>query len=499
MPILMVVNNPDKWRLSIPGVEVVAARRYLTDPFFHRMPNTRVFNLCTSYSYQSLGYYVSLLAEARDQRPEPDITTIQDMKSTALARGIAEDLQDLIQRTLRPVPHESFTLSIYFGITVAQRDQELGRRLFGCFRSPLLRAQFIRRKEVWHLQSIRPIPQSEIPDSHHDLVVSAAKGYFARRYHSGRTGQPARYDLAILHDPAEAEPPSDMAALRKFMRAAQRASLGTELITRDDFAHISEFDALFIRTTTFMNHYTYRFSRRAATEGMAVIDDPLSIARCTNKVYLAELMILHRIPTPRTVILQRDNLESAVEQLGLPLVLKKPDGAFSRGVIKVSDAQALKREVDDLLEDSEVIVAQAFIPTEFDWRVGVLDGQPLFVCKYFMAPHHWQIAKWDGSGKTEFGKTETLPVSEAPQQVVNTAVRAARLIGDGLYGVDVKLINNKAYVMEVNDNPNIDSNTEDRILKDELYDRLVASFVRRIERIKEGANGRARIAEAGAV
>ncbi len=499
MPILMVVNNPDRWRLSIPGVEVVAARRYLAEPSFHRMPDTRVFNLCKSYSYQSLGYYVSLLAEARDQKPEPDITTIEDMKSSALARGIADDLQELIQRTLHSLPHTTFTLSIYFGKTVAQRDEELGRRLFGCFRSPLLRAQFIQRKGFWHLQSIRPIPQSEIPDHHHELVVSAAKAYFARRYRSGRAAQAARYNIAILHDPNEAEPPSDMIALRKFMRAAHRAGLGAELVTRDEFAHITEFDALFIRTTTFMNHYTYRFSRRAATEGMAVIDDPRSIARCTNKVYLAELMALHDVATPQTVILHRDNIESAIRQLGFPMVLKKPDSSFSRGVIKVSDAGMLHKEIDRLLDDSEVIIAQAYIPTDFDWRVGVLDGEPLFVCKYYMAPNHWQIAKWNTEGKTRFGKTESLPVDQAPRRVVRSAVRAARLIGNGLYGVDVKVVNGKAHVIEINDNPNINSGCEDRILKDELYDRLVASFIRRIEHIKEGANGRARITQAGAV
>jgi len=175
MPILLVVDNAESWPLSIRGVEVVSARRYLTDPMFHRMANTRVFNLCRSYSYQSLGYYVSLLAEARAQKPEPDTMTIQDMKSSALVRTIAEDCDTLIEKTLRTVRPPEFTLSIYFGKTLAQRDQPLGRRLFGRFRTPLLRAQFIQRRDKWRLQSIRPIPASEIPDAHHETVMSAAE------------------------------------------------------------------------------------------------------------------------------------------------------------------------------------------------------------------------------------------------------------------------------------------------------------------------------------
>jgi len=487
MSILLVVDRVESWPLSIPGVEVVAARRYLTDPAFHRMANTRVFNLCRSYSYQSLGYYVSLLAEARAQKPEPDTITIQDMKSAALVRAIAEDLDALIARTLRTVRPAEFTMSIYFGKTLAKRDQPLGRRLFGRFRTPLLRAQFARRREKWQLRGIRPIPASEIPDTHHDVVMSAAEEYFAKRYRTWRTSPPPRYDLAILHDPSEEEPPSNPAAIQKFIRAAQRQGMGAELITKDDFGHLGEFDAIFIRTTTYMNHYTYRFARRAVAEGLPVIDDPLSIARCTNKVYLAELMKLHRIRTPQTVIVQRDNVGSVVDQLGFPLVLKQPDSSFSQGVAKISDPETFKLRVSELLEKSEAVIAQAFIPSRFDWRIGVLDGQPLYACKYHMARNHWQIVKWIPGGKTRYGKTETVPIDEVPNRVLKAAVRAARLVGDGLYGVDLKVVDKKVYVIEVNDNPNIDSNHEDRVLKDELYDRVIDSFIQRIHRIRQGA------------
>jgi glutathione synthase/RimK-type ligase-like ATP-grasp enzyme len=466
-------------------VEVVAARRYLTDPAFHRMTNTRVFNLCRSYGYQSLGYYVSLLAEARAQRPEPDTITIQDMKSSALVRAITEDLEPLIQKTLRTVNPVEFTLSVYFGKTLAKRDEQLGRRLFGRFKTPLLRAQFHRRQEHWQLRSVRPIPASEIPDSHHPTVVAAAEEYFAKRYRTEKTAPPPRYDLAILHDPAEEEPPSNPAAIRRFIRAAHRQEMGAELITKDDFARIAEFDALLIRTTTFMNHYTYRFARRASAEGLAVIDDPLSIARCTNKVYLAELFKLHKIRTPHTMIVQRDNVDDIAARIGFPLVLKQPDSSFSQGVVKVSDAESLHTKAEELLDKSEAVIAQAFMPTGFDWRIGVLDGQPLYACKYFMARNHWQIVKWNPSGKTRYGKTETVTIDQAPEQIVKTAVRAARLIGHGLYGVDLKLIDNKAYVIEVNDNPNIDAMHEDRVLGDELYDRIINSLIQRIRRTRE--------------
>ncbi|MBN1489460.1 MAG: RimK family protein [Phycisphaerae bacterium] len=484
MSILIVVNNPANWPLSIRGVEVVAARQYLSDPSYHRRTNTRVVNLCRSYSYQSLGYYVSLLAEARAQKPEPDVSTIQNMKSATLVRTIAEDLNELIQKTFRRIRLDRFILSIYFGRTLAQRDKELGRRLFSRFRSPLLRALFTKRNGDWYLQSVRPIPASEIPPSHHEQVIEAAEKYLARRMRAFRASPSPRHCLAILHDPTETTPPSNLPAIRKFVRAARRHAMEAELITRDDYARLSEFDALFIRATTFVNNYTYRFARRAAAEGLAVIDDPLSIARCTNKVYLAELLKLHRVPTPATVVVHRDNVEPLAEQLTFPVVLKQPDSAFSLGVTKAADANAFIAKAAELLAKSEVVVAQAFVPSDFDWRIGVLDGKPLYASKYFMAPNHWQIVKWRTTGESLEGKAETVAVADAPPQVVRTAVRAARLIGDGLYGVDLKVIRKKVYVIEVNDNPNLDARCEDRVLKDELYDAIILSFIRRIERLR---------------
>ena len=72
-------------------------------------------------------------------------------------------------------------------------------------------------------------------------------------------------------------------------------------------------------------------------------------------------------------------------------------------------------------------------------------------------------------------------MEDVPAIILQTAQKAASLIGDGLYGVDLKLINGQVYVVEVNDNPNIDFGVEDLVLKDSLYDILIDSMIHRIE------------------
>ena len=84
-----------------------------------------------------------------------------------------------------------------------------------------------------------------------------------------------------------------------------------EFLTKADYGRLTEFDALFIRDTTFANHYTYRFSRRAAAEGLVVIDDPDSILKCNNKVYLAEILAATASPPPRLMV-HRDNVKQIV-------------------------------------------------------------------------------------------------------------------------------------------------------------------------------------------
>ncbi len=493
---IVVVSNPRDWPLAMDGVEVAAARAYLTESEFAEARGARIFNLCRSYRYQSIGYYVSLLAEARGQRAIPGVATIQDLKSQSISRVISEDIDEVIQRSLSGIEGQAFELTTYFGrcppnggsppgLDPARRFERLGVQLYNLFQVPLLRAGFARARGRWLLQNLSPIPVNEIPEGHRDFLAEAARAHFARkRLAAPRISSPLS-DLAILVDPEEQEPPSDRRAIRQFMEQGEELGIRSELITRDDFSRIPEFDALFIRATTAVNHYTWRFSRRTFAEGLVVIDDPRSILQCANKVYLAEALARARVPVPRTVIVHRENQDAVAGLLGLPCVLKKPDSSFSQGVVRVDDADQLKREVARLLDQSDLIIAQEFVPTPFDWRIGILDREPLFACRYYMAEGHWQIYNWKAERKKDrTGGFDPVPVYQVPKAVLKMAVKAANLIGDGLYGVDLKQVGHEVLVIEVNDNPSIESGVEDRVMGESLYRTVMRSFRERIERAR---------------
>ncbi len=480
MSVLVVVDNPKRWPLHIPGVETVLSRDYLAEPRFTTLRSAKVFNLCRSYRYQSTGYYVSLLAAARGHRVLPSIATIQDLKLAPVIRIAAAELDDLMQHSLKQLKGDTFELSIYFGRNMAARYERLSMALFNQFPAPFLRASFVREDGHWDLESIRPIAGNDVPESHQPFLTEQAQRYFSARPRRSRARRTYKYDLAILVDPEETMPPSNGKALRKFARAAEQLGISTATIEKDAYGHIAEYDALFIRVTTAVNHYSYRFSRRAAAEGLVVIDSPEAIVRCVNKVYLAELLERHNISRPRTLIISKETVQQAPEQLGYPFVLKQPDSAFSQGVVKVENEGELLAQTAGRFEQSDLLLAQEFCPTEYDWRVGVLDGRPLYVCRYHMARRHWQII--DSSGRqTRYGQVDTMAVEEAPIDVVALGVRAAGLMGEGLFGVDIKVVNERPIVIEVNDNPSIDAGYEDRVLKDDLYMAVMRSFLSKLE------------------
>jgi glutathione synthase/RimK-type ligase-like ATP-grasp enzyme len=481
---LIILDNPTEWKISAPGVEVYSARDYLTKDEFRKRRNVKVYNLCKSYRYQTLGYYVSLLAAARGHKPIPSVSTIQDLKSPPIIKTISDDLDELIQSSLEGLKSTEFTLSIYFGQNLAKRYDRLSSQLFKLFQAPFLRAQF-QLEDKWYLQSIKPVSALEVPENHYPFVEGFARTFFKSRRASSRKEVVYNYDLAILVNPQEEMAPSDAKALSKFVKSANELGLDTEFITRDDFGRLAEFDALFIRETTSVNHHTYRFASRAKAEGLIVIDDPDSILKCTNKIYLAELLDAHKIRTPKTIIAHRDNIKEVEQKIGFPCILKQPDSAFSQGVKKARNFDELMDHLETFWAKSDLVIAQEFLPTEFDWRIGIIDKTPFYACKYFMARNHWQIVKLESPGKHLDGRVKAISFEEVPENVINTALKASNLIGDGLYGVDIKEIDGKCFVIEINDNPSIDCGFEDGILKMDLYKTVMEVFRDRIEHKKQ--------------
>jgi len=489
---IVLVENDKDWSADFGTATVVTARDYLMNAELYKSRDMRIINLCRSYRYLSTGYYCSLLGEARRHKVIPSVRTLTDLSSKAIYSLNVGDLDEQVHRALlrhSPAGGGRFELYIFFGQSEVKELQELARQIFDAVRSPLLKIEF-RRHERWQIHSLRPVYLNSLQSQQREFFCESLSGYLSSRWRTPRAKSQLRYDLAVLYNPEENLPPSNTGALRKLIVVGKRMDVNVELIQKKDYNRLAEFDALFIRETTAIDHYTYRFAKKAEAEGMVVIDDPDAIVKCTNKVYMAELLAANNVPAPRTLILQKGEPVDSVSGLGCPVVLKIPDGSFSRGIYKAENKQQVREYTARLFRESDLILAQEYLYTEYDWRIGILNNKPLYACQYFMSPAHWQIVKHGESGRATEGDYKSWAVADAPPAVVEAASTAARLIGNGFYGVDVKHSERGTFVIEINDNPSIESGVEDAVLGAELYQLILKEFIRRIEMPREGGSAR---------
>jgi len=482
---VILVDQPRDLPNAETPHKVITTSEYLARPRLFDMARPKLVNLARSYAYQSKGYYASLLAEARGHRVVPTVETMLELREQKLYEHALPDLEEELNRCARRAdfqPDAEFKLLVCFGLARDPRFEPFGRLLFDWFRCPALEVIVDASGSWLSIDRIRPRTITRLANGEAEFFRESLHNHTKREWRDPKARSIAKYDLAVLFDPNEKTAPSSPESIKHFARIAEKMSVDVERITKRQLAELAEFDGLFIRETTSIDNHTYRFARRAWQEGMPVIDDPISMIRCTNKVFLVELLRQNQVPTPPTIIISEDTEPAKViDELGLPLVVKIPDGSFSRGVHKIESMAEFKRISDELFEETDLVLAQKFLPTDFDWRVGVLAGEPLFVCQYRMARGHWQVVKYRPDGSSHEGGFRAFGLDQAPAEVMDIAVRAARPIGDGFYGVDLKQTSDGIVVMEVNDNPSLEHGIEDSVGKDEIWTRLLRWFIDRFQ------------------
>ena len=523
--VIAVVSSQEDAR-GLPEGIAVPADAYLQGGEALGEAGAVVVNLCRSWKYGSKGYYVSLLADARGQHAIPPVDVSEGF---ADAYGLFRTLQEAgvatvdpeemraRRRAAKPAPTsedegeedeaprafplplvrvqekegwivrpaaegETAETLVFLGSAADARFRNTALAVYREWPAPVLRLQLVREDGEWKVTALAPVPPHRLgAEEHARLCEALADQKRIVRRGTEPPREERRASIAVLHDPDDVFSPSSPETLDRLERIAARRNVHVRRIGLDELHKLPEYDALWIRALTGVSEPAFQFALRAEALGMPVVDDSQSIIRCGNKVFLEELLRREGIPTPRTLILTRHTPWEQVAELGSPLVIKLPDGSFSAAVHKVSSRDEFHRRADDMFRRSPLIIAQEFLPTDYDWRITVLEGRILFACKYHMARGHWQVRTETAGGKERYGRVEAVPREQAPRDVVETALRATRLIGDGLYGVDLKETAAGAVVIEINDNPNLDVGYDDAADGTAIYEDVVDFFVRRIE------------------
>ncbi len=268
-----------------------------------------------------------------------------------------------------------------------------------------------------------------------------------------------------------------MSALMRIAQIAHHWGHRTEFIFRPEMWKIPEFDAIYIRATTDPLNSSYVTSRIAELNGIKVIDDSASIRICCDKVNMYTHLMKAKVPIPETRFIKPTELthkrgKELLDELGHPLVLKAPYSSFSLYVERASTPNEFVKIGKRYLRRADRLVVQQFIKSEFDWRVGVLGDEPIFVCQYTIPKLQWKVSTYTQQGREIYGPVKGVPLKKAAPKMIRTALDAAAAIGKGLYGVDLKQVGNDFVVIEVNDNPTIAHGEEDQEAPD-IYQKII--------------------------
>ena len=163
---LIVVEKTADFRWAGSDSRIVTAEEFISERAAEhdkasagsaRRPR-KVINLCRSYDYLSLGYYCSLLAEARGDRITPSVETILDLQQRSTQQGLLAQLDRLIAG-LDDVPKSINTLSfhVFFGRIEDPALADLARKSFELFRCPLLELELERPAGLhgWKTTSVK--------------------------------------------------------------------------------------------------------------------------------------------------------------------------------------------------------------------------------------------------------------------------------------------------------------------------------------------------------
>ncbi len=164
---MIVVDRLTDLPAAVAGYPAMTAKDYIMQPRATRRTVPKILNLSRSYGYQTLGYYCSLLAEARGHKVVPTVTTVLELtRRTSYVYALAE-LEDTLNRTIRRLadpPTASFRLLVCLGQVDDARFARFGRQLFDWFRCPILEV-FVKAGESWRVRKLAPLAITELGEA----------------------------------------------------------------------------------------------------------------------------------------------------------------------------------------------------------------------------------------------------------------------------------------------------------------------------------------------
>lgn len=262
--------------------------------------------------------------------------------------------------------------------------------------------------------------------------------------------RPGHLNWLAFRDVVSAHMPEDiqveMAALSQLLFVLD----GTDTAVRDTAQgfDVADFDLVVFRTVGQRREEAIAVAAYCRKRGVAYVDDYIPRIG-DNKLGCAFVRWEHGLRVPSTAYGAIDDVVSAAERFGWPVIAKADNGKKGRDNYLVNDEQSL-RTIFAQSRDVRFVV-QKFIPNDGDVRLLVLGGEPVLAIK--------RVATGDShlNNTSQGGVATNVPIAELGDDAIQMALAACKL--EQLFAAGVDILFEKGtelpYMLEVNRAPQI--------------------------------------------
>jgi ribosomal protein S6--L-glutamate ligase len=252
-------------------------------------------------------------------------------------------------------------------------------------------------------------------------------------------------------------------SIRRFLREAKKSRVQCDIINPlecqliVDGPHtrilvsgdpIPHYDAVLPRIGASITTYGLAVVKQFETLGMFTVNTCDAIGQSRDKMTCLQVLTGAGLQVPATVLSRSHRgLKAAVEAAGgMPVVLKVLEGTQGVGVMLVHTPISLGSVLDTLHSLDEDVIIQRFIAEGAgrDYRAFVI-GDKVVAAMMRTAP--------EGEFRSNIHRGGEGRLVKLPPAFERAAIKAARVVGLGIAGVDLMESNSGPQILEVNSSP----------------------------------------------
>lgn len=214
---------------------------------------------------------------------------------------------------------------------------------------------------------------------------------------------------------------------------------------------LTHYDAVIPRIGASITFYGLAVLRQFEQMGIYTINSALGIARSRDKLHAMQILSRHAIGLPLTAFVRRkEDVLPALQRVGgAPVIIKLLEGTQGVGVILADSVKVAQAIVETLQSKQQNVLLQKFVKESKgkDIRAFVVGDRVVAAMRRQATGDEFRSNVHRGGSATAI---------QLPPEYVETAVRAAQILGLRVAGVDMLEGTTGPQVMEVNSSPGLE-------------------------------------------